>query len=396
MPWEVQVSPMEMRLKFVVEALGKTDAIAELCRRFGVSRRVGYKWIHRFIEGGANAMEDRPPVARTAPHRISEEVEMLILWARLLKSAWGPKKLRPWLEGGELGYALPAVSTFGNVLARHEVRRNRVRRRREVPRYWPSLVTPRHPNDLWCIDFKGDFRLRNGERCYPLTLEDAVSRYWFLCEAMNGTRHDTVRPALERAFRKHGLPLVIRSDNGVPFVGTSALAGLSSLSVWLARLGVWHERSRKGNPQDNGRLERLHGTLKNDTTVWPKQNLRQQQRAFDEFRVDYNDERPHEALGFRVPAEVYVPSSRRFPRRLPEFEYDVGTDVRRVASGGFITWRGHTVFLAKALGGERVGVTVRDDGQSMLSLGRMPIGVLDEESLQVKELEPTHCRGLGP
>lgn len=386
MPWS-ELSPMELRRRFIGEVQTEREPFADVCRRYGISRKTGYKWQARFEEGGRESLVDRPPIAKRPPHALPLEVETLVLWARELHPHWGPKKLRWLLESALPEEGLPAVSTIGGVLKRHGLVKSPTRRRRgHVVPYPFSLRPAAAPNDVWTADFKGDFSLRNGERCYPFTLEDYVSRYLLRCDAMRATLRIEVQAALTRAFLEYGLPSILRTDNGVPFVGTGAIAGLSELSVWLMRLGIWVERTRRASPQDNGRHERMHRTLKAQTCSPPGTNAMHQQRAFDAFLREYNEERPHEALAFDTPAQRYCSSSRTFPPRLPEVQYSLGTDVRRVSHGGGLHWRGHYVFLTKSLAGQNVGLTLEDGRHWLIRFGQMPLAYLDDETATLIEL----------
>jgi transposase InsO family protein len=375
---------MSLRQSFIAEVQAGEFSFSECCRRYGISRKSGYKWHRRFNERGRDGLFDRPRIARTLPHATSVEVETLVLWARMLRPTWGPKKLKTLLEG--TGPALPALSTMSEILSRHGASEPRRRIRRESPPYELPLHTPQRPNDVWCMDFKGDFQLGNGTRCYPLTLTDAHTRFLLECEAMPATLGERVQDALERAFREYGLPLLIRSDNGIPFVGTNSLAGLSQLSVWLMDLGVWPERTRMGSPQDNGRHERMHRTLKAEACHPPSKTMRGQQRKFDAFRQDYNHERPHEALGLVPPGEKYEPSPRAFPRKVPKPEYPPSAYVRRVAAGGWIKWNSRVVFVSKALASKDIGLTTLDGERWTIRYGQVPIGVLDSTAPHVRDL----------
>ncbi len=383
MPWSER-SPMSLRQSFIAEVQAGEFSFSECCRRYGISRKSGYKWQERFKECGRAGLFDRPRIAKTFPHATSEEVETLVLWARLLRPTWGPKKLKTLLEGA--GPALPALSTMSEILSRHGLSEPPRRVRRETPPYELPLHAPQQPNDVWCMDFKGDFRLGDGARCYPLTLTDAHTRFLLECKAMRGTLREEVQRILERSFREYGLPFFIRSDNGVPFVGTNSLAGLSQLSVWLMDLGVWPERTRLGSPQDNGRHERMHRTLKAEACNPPGKTMRKQQHKFDAFRADYNQERPHEALGLAPPAEKYEPSARAFPRKVLKPEYPASADVRRVAAGGWIKWNSRCVFVSKALACRDIGLTTQDGERWIVRYGKVPIGVLDSTATCVRDL----------
>ncbi len=249
------------------------------------------------------------------------------------------------------------------------------RRRRTAPWSEP-FVQAEHPNDLWCIDLKGWFRMGNGVRVDPLTVEDASSRYLLACHGLRQPRGSQARPVLERAFREYGLPRAIRTDNGSPFASVG-LGGLSSLAVWWVKLGILPERIEPGHPEQNGRLERLHRTLKAETANPPQSTWRRQQQAFQVFRSCYNEERPHEALGQQPPARQYQPSAHPYPKRVHSPEYESGMTVRRVWTNGEIKWQGQMVYLSEALCGEPVGLTPQDDRYWTIRFGPLQIGLLD-------------------
>ena len=312
MPWK-DTRVMDERIQFI--AAVQTDPrgnFTRLCERFGISRAKGYKWVARYEQHGPGGLEDLPPRARSCPHKTGDEVIDRVVAERKAHPFDGPKKLRRRMldRGVEV---VPAASTIGEILAQRGLIRPRRSRLRVPPS--PNLLDPcAEPNDVWCIDFKGHFQLGDKCRCDPFTVTDAATRYLLKCEAVEDTREGAVRKELERAFEEFGLPKKIRSDNGPPFA-SKALGGLSRLSVWWIQLGVLPERIEPGKPQQNGRHERMHKTLKEHTASPPRASMIEQQRAFDLFRRDYNDERPHEALGQTPPARHYEPSRQRMPPR---------------------------------------------------------------------------------
>lgn len=307
MPWKAS-SLVQQRQKFIDEYMMQEGSVAELARRFEISRKTAYKWIDRFLAGCE--LSDRSRRPRSSPRAVRAEIEDAIVAARRLKPRWGPRKLRAALERANPRVELPSVGTFALIFKRNGLVVPRRRRHRTPPSSAP-LSHATGPNFLWCIDFKGDF-LVGKRRCYPLTVTDAYSRYLIACVALSHTHVGRVRRALLEAFEQFGLPDAIRSDNGSPFA-SRAPAGLSALSVWWLKLGIRHERIEPGKPQQNGRHERMHLTLKLDTAMPPCGSLRAQQRAFDYFRREYNELRPHEALGNRVPADFYERSTRMLP-----------------------------------------------------------------------------------
>jgi transposase InsO family protein len=279
------------------------------------------------------------------------------------------------LERKDSSVVWPAASTIGEVLKRHNLVRPRKRRRRTPP-YSEPFASAEHPNDVWCADFKGWFRTGDGVRCDPLTLSDARSRYLLRCQAMAATDFEAVRPAFEETFKEYGLPWAIRTDNGPPFA-SRALKGLSRLSLWWLRLGIVPERIEAGHPEQNGRHERMHLTLKTETACPPGVSRVAQQRRFNRFRRGFNEDRPHEALGMRTPASAYRPSRRTYPRRLPEWEYPLGMTTRQVSCDGEFRWHCGRIFLSHVLEGETIGLWPLDERHWQLWIGPLELGVLD-------------------
>ncbi len=292
--------------------------MAAVCRRFGVSRKTGYKWLDRYAQQGVAGLADQSKAPKRQAQAFPAEIEREILALRARYPTWGEDKLKARLERTNPDINWPAHSTIGALLKRHGLTHPGKRRRHATPS--SKLTSAKAPNQVWAIDFKGWFETGDGKRCDPLTISDTASRYLLRCQrvARSDTAH--VRPLMEATFREYGLPTRILSDNGPPFASTG-LAGLSRLSVWWIRLGIQLQRIDPGHPEQNGRHERMHRTLKAETATPPERNLRAQQRAFDRFRQIYNQERPHESLAMATPASVYQPSWRPYPERLPELEY---------------------------------------------------------------------------
>jgi len=380
MPWKETCS-MEERGLFMSEFLKQAASVAELCRRYGVSRKTGYKWIARYEEEGFAGLVDRSHVAHCCPHRLDAALAERILNVRIAHPTWGPRKVRAWLIDRHRHERWPAASTIGELFTAEGLTIPRQTRRR-VPASAPFGACTQ-ANDVWTVDFKGWFRTADGERCDPLTLNDAHSRYLLRCQALERTDGGSVWPILDAAFREYGLPLRMRSDNGAPFASTG-LGGLSQLSVKLIKSGVTPERIQPGKPQQNGRHERFHLTLKREVASPPAANRRAQQRAFDAFRRLYNEERPHEALGQTPPLRHYTHSPRRYSGRLREPDYPDLFSVRRVRSNGQIKWRGAFLFLGEALIGEPVGCEQLDDGQWRLHYGAIALGTIDHRGRLVR------------
>jgi len=358
MPWQEQ-SAMDQKLRFVVDCLSGEATMTELCEAYGVSRRVGYKWLNRYRSEGVWGLGERSHAPLRHGRQTAPELAQKIVELRRARPTWGPRKLVAKLSDLHPDLSWPSHSTAYEILKQAGlVTKRRVRRR--PPRRAGDLTAPERPNHVWAIDHKGWFVLGDGERCEPLTLEDSYSRFLLALSAGSGVSAAQTRPVLERAFRDYGLPQVIRSDNGPPFASTG-VTGLSTLSAWWIKLGVHPERITPGRPQENGRLERFHATLRE--AVRPPCADRSAQRArFDAFRRDYNDERPHQALGQIPPARFYAPSPRPMPEKLPEPDYPSGFAVRRVRTNGEVKWRGQLLHLSSALVGEPIAIEDADQG----------------------------------
>jgi transposase InsO family protein len=371
LPWK-ETSPVKQRKEFIDACIAEEGSMAELCRRFSVSRKTGYKWLSRFM--GGCELVDRSRRPKTTPKAVSEALEEAIVGSRKLRPTWGPRKLRAALQRANPGVELPSVTTFALIFKRNGLIVPRRRKRRTTPSTLP-LAHATAPNKLWCIDFKGDFVVGNA-RCYPLTITDAFSRYLLACVALPNTRGTGVRRAMREVFEAYGLPDAIRSDNGSPFA-SRAPCGLSEVSIWWWRLGIRHERIEPGKPQQNGRHERMHLTLKRETAAPPERSKRAQQRAFDHFRAEYNEVRPHEALDNAVPADFYERSLRTMPEPYwgREFVYPEDYEVVDVRKSGCFYWNERSVMVSAALSHQRLGLSWRE-GDWDVFFGPLRIGVL--------------------
>ena len=376
MPWQERES-VDLRRDFVSAYHGGQSSMTELCEQFLISRKTGYKWIERYELEGVVGLADRSRAPHQRPNAISEQVQQQVLELRAERPYWGERKLRSVLDRERPEQNWPAPSTIGALLKRHGLTHPPRRRRRATPSV--ELSEAVEPNQVWAIDFKGHFRTGDGQRCDPLTISDTASRYLLRCQAVERTGLEYVRPLLEATMREYGMPLAIRSDNGPPF-GSVGLGGLSRLGVWLVHLGVLPERIEPGHPEQNGRHERLHRTLKRETAKPPQPTGRAQQAAFDAFRKRYNQERPHEALEMNTPASVYVPSPRIFPARLPDIEYPGHYQLRRVQIHGDIGFAKRAIFLSEVLAGEVVGLEEQQDGWRIW-LGPLQLGWLENKQL---------------
>ncbi len=380
MPWR-ESEAVDERTRFVLEYESGDWRMAELCRFFGVARKTGYKWLARHEVDRTAALEDRSSAPRRHPNQICQAIEEQVLRLREKHMRWGPRKLRKVLGDRHPRQSWPAASTIGTMLQRAGLVVGR-RRRSKTPPYVQPFAAADGPNRVWCADFKGWFRTQDGDRIDPLTITDAHSRYLLRCQAVEKSDTEQVRAIFEAAFREYGLPEAMRTDNGPPFA-SRAIAGLSRLSVWLMKLGIVPERIQPGHPEENGRHERMHRTLKEATAMPAAANRRAQQRAFDEFRREYNEERPHEALGMNTPHSVYTVSARPYPERVVDPEYDSGWEVRRVQKHGEFGWRHHDVFLSETLAGERVGLEPWDERYWCVYFATFPLAVLDNDEFVI-------------
>ena len=359
MPWS-ETTPMTERVRFIADLESTLYTMTELCDRYGISRTTGYKWAERFVADGLGGLEDRSRAPKSCPHQTEARVVEALVAARKKHPRWGPRKLLVILAKRHPEWSWPAVSTAGEILKRHGLVTPRRRRKRAQPTRRPRFEVD-SPNDLWTCDFKGEFRTGDRRYCYPLTIVDHHSRYLLGCEGQLSTATAGARAVFERLFRETGLPKAMLSDNGCPF-SSPALCGLSRLSVWWIKLGIEPLRIERGKPEQNGAHERMHRTLKAETTRPPAADLAAQQIRFDAFRKEFNDQRPHEALDQRPPAEFYEPSPRSYPDPLPQVEYPGHFEVRRVRRNGLIKWQGSDLFLSEVLAGESVGLEEVDDG----------------------------------
>ena len=376
---------MDEKVRFVFEYEKHEQTMRDVCQSFGISRETGYFWLRRYQTQGLAGLAELDRAARHHPNQTSAEIEELVLDLRQAHMRWGPRKLKRVLERDQPGRHWPAASTIGAMLRREGLLVPRRKRRRTAP-YSEPLAHAAGPNQVWCADFKGWFRTGDGQRVDPLTISDAYSRYLLRCQAVEKTDTARVQAIFEAGFRQYGLPRAIRTDNGAPFASTG-LAGLSRLAVWWIKLGIVPERIAAGHPEQNGRHERLHRTLKQETASPPARERRAQQRAFDRFRREYNRVRPHEALQMQTPASVYEASPREYPRQVPEPEYPDTMLVRPVHSKGHFGWKKrHQVFVSEVLWGERIGLLPRDERWYTVYFAHLPLGNFDSWRCRVLPL----------
>jgi transposase InsO family protein len=378
-------------MRFVSAVEAGEETMAALCRRFEMSRKAGYKWLERYREAGIDGLADRSRVPHAHPQAVAAELAERCLAVRHEHPTWGPVKVRAWLERRAPETSWPAASTIGALFDREGLTVKRKLRRRASPSSVPFGGCG-HANDVWCIDFKGWFRTGDGARCEPLTLSDACSRYLLRCQVLGRADTEHVWPVLEAAFREYGLPLRLRSDNGAPFASTGT-GGLSRLAVKVIKAGVRPERIAPGKPQQNGRLERLHLTLLQDTASPPASSLRQQKARLRAFQHVYNTERPHASLNNDTPAEHYAASPRCWDGVLREPDYAAGHEVRRVRPNGAIRRGGIEIYITQALAGEPVGLAERADGRWLVRYGPIELGVIDHRGTRLRKPE-TPAGGL--
>lgn len=388
MPWN-ECNRMDERLRFVARIL-EGEKMTVACREFGISRKTGYKIYNRYREAGVRGLEDRARSPYRHPNKTPFQIEASILRLKKEHRTWGAPMIRDKLHKEFPMIDPPAVSTIHSILDRHGLVKRQKRRRYKAQ--GTPLSNARSPNELWCADFKGQFRLGNKRYCYPLTITDYRSRYLLACEGLESVKEDGTFPVFERVFKEFGLPVAIRTDNGVPFSSPHALFGLSKLSVWWLRLGISIERIKPGCPQQNGRHERMHLTLKQETTKPPRYNFLQQQERFDDFIEGYNNDRPHQGLGGLYPAEVYTPSARPF--FYPEQpEYPCHERVIQVTQCGRICIGRRKINFSTVFAGQFVGIREVADEVWLVSFMEYDLGFFDRT---VNRVEPVGMNPFAP
>lgn len=394
MSWQ-ETCVMEQRIQFIVDVLDGTYNLSELCEHYGISRKTGYKWLRRYQQGGPEALRDRSRAPHSHPQEIPVSVMQVILAVKKRFPHWGAPQIRSRLEREHPDWPqYPAVSTIGLFLHKQGLTRSRrPRHRRATPSDLP-LTSGRYANQVWCADYKGHFRTKDGRRCNPLTISDHASRYLLCCRHVDRMDHDSARKWFERTFRRYGLPEVIRTDNGAPF-SSIGLGGLSRLSYWWIRLGIWPERIEPGHPEQNGRHERMHKTLKTYTASPPAATLSAQQKRFNTFRQEYNHQRPHTALAMQTPSDYYVRSERESPSRMPEIHYPDPMRIRRVKGSGEIKLFSKFLYVSQSLAGEWVGIEQTDEDSSRLWYCSYVLGHIDHRNWRIKTTKSTRiiCPG---
>jgi transposase InsO family protein len=386
MPWKV-MDVVDERTRFVLEYDSGSFTMAELCRIYSIARKTGYLWVERYEAEGLAGLQDRRYGAGNHPNQTDGVVEEQIVQLKQAHPSWGAKKLRAHLLAKKKGVKWPVVSTFGEILRREGLSTPQ-RKRLRTPVYTKPFEKVEKANQIWCADFKGWFRTGNGERIDPLTMTDAHSRYLLRCQSVEKTNTEQVQAIFAAAFREYGMPQRIRTDNGVPFA-SRAIVGISRLSIYWMKLGIAPERIKPGHPEQNGRHERMHRTLKAETAKPPAANRRAQQKAFDRFRQQFNQERPHEALQQKTPATCYQSSPRIYPDRIPEPEYDSNMKAKRVYPDGTFFWKGTQIFISKCLGGESIGMEPIDERYWDVHFATFPLARFDSHKLVLQPMPAT-------
>ena len=382
---------MDQRVAFIADWLRDEFDMTELAHRYGISRKTAYKWVERYRSDPLQGLVERSRAPHDHGRAMDAGTRRAIIALRHAFPRRGPKKLRAMLQAREPARGWPAASTIGDLLRREALSTPRRRVRHVVPLTQP-LAAAVAPNDVWCADFKGWFRTQDGTRCDPLTITDAYSRFVLCCRIVPPCEAG-VRPWFERVFREHGLPLALRTDNGTPFATTGA-AQLSHLAVWWMKLRIQLDRIDPGHPEQNGRHERFHLTLQQETSDPAAATARAQQRRFDRMRDEFNRERPHEALGQQPPARFYAASPRPYPERLEDPWYDATHHVRRVNKNGQVKWRGEWVFVSEAVRREVVGIAESERGDWIVRFMELELGRIDRRT---RRFMPTwHGRPRAP
>lgn|SRR3990167_1364314 len=374
MSWR-KINLIEQKMLFISDWLKDEFSFKDLCNRYQVSRKTGYALVNRYNLEGADAFQQKSRIRHYHPNAITDEIKSIVIATKQRYPNWGPVKLRDWLEINYPDGSWPASSTIGDCLKKHGLVKLRHKRRR-VPAHSAPLVHCNAVNQVWSADFKGQFRLGNkGNYCYPLTISDNFSRYLLACHGLLSPNTEEAILLFEKIFYEYGLPYAIRTDNGQPFAGLG-IGGLTRLSIWWLKLGIIPERIEPGCPEQNGRHERMHRTLK-EAIQTPKIKLSDQQKMFDQFKNEYNYERPHAALDKKRPADLHIKSLRSLPNKLPELEYPDSFSIRKVRSNGRIKWGGKQYDVSKLLYGEPVGIESIDEHRAIVYFSRLKLGIID-------------------
>jgi putative transposase len=377
MTWK-ESRKIDEKLKFIADWLKDEFKFSDLCKRYDISRPTGYYLVNRYLSEGEDAFKEKSKAPHHIPHKISSKIELKLIELKYRYPHWGPRKIKDYLTAeGVKGY-WPAKSTIGEIFKRHGLVKPRKTRRR-IPPHSEPLKHCQAPNDVWSADFKGEFLLLNNKYCYPLTVTDNYSRYLLACDGFLSPSCNNTIKTFEKLFAEYGLPLAIRTDNGQPFC-SYGFGGLTRLSIWFLKLGIMPERIDLGAPQQNGRHERMHRTLKEATILPKKNNLKKQNRIFSQFIKEFNFERPHEALSSKRPSELYVKSRKQLPNKIPEVNYPDEFCIRKVKMNGEISFKGKKYYVSELLYKEPIGLEKIDDDRAFLYFSKLKLGIIDAKS----------------
>src|SRR3990167_10903725 len=375
MSWR-KINLIEQKMLFISDWLKDEFSFKDLCNRYQVSRKTGYALVNRYNLEGADAFQQKSRIRHYHPNAITDEIKSIVIATKQRYPNWGPVKLRDWLEINYPDGSWPASSTIGDCLKKHGLVKLRHKRRR-VPAHSAPLVHCNAVNQVWSADFKGQFRLGNkGNYCYPLTISDNFSRYLLACHGLLSPNTEEAILLFEKIFYEYGLPYAIRTDNGQPFAGLG-IGGLTRLSIWWLKLGIIPERIEPGCPEQNGRHERMHRTLKDSTAKPSKENFKDQQKCFDDFKEEYNHQRSHQALDGKRPGDVYARSLRFMPNKLEEIYYPDNFEVRKVRTNGQIKCFGKKYFISELLRREPIGLEMIDEKKAIIYFSKAKLGMID-------------------
>jgi transposase InsO family protein len=383
MPWKI-TEPMDQKIQLIAEWQQEQYSITDLSKKYGVSRKTVYKWCLRYEKQGIDGLKDQDRTPKHSPNKTAEDILKLIVNEKLKNRKRGPKKIYYQLKQQYPGIEFPVPSTISHWLKENGLVNKRKLRKR-VPPYTEPFIKAQAPNNVWSADYKGQFYTKDKRLCYPLTISDNYSRYLLKCKGLPGPRYSLTRDVFEEVFREYGLPDAIRTDNGTPFAG-KCIGGLSRLSIWWIQLGIMPERIEKGCPEQNGRHERMHRTLKLETIDATVTSMKEQQERFNGFGYDYNNYRPHEALNNEPPANYYKKSSRPYVEKIPSIEYDLGYTVRRLHHRGYCKFKGQEYYVTRALDKECIALKEFADGQWKIFYSFYPLGILDLRKNRVLRL----------
>jgi len=383
MPWKI-TEPMDQKIQLIADWQNIQHSITDLSKKYGISRKTVYKWCARYKEQGIDGLKDQNRTPKYSPNRTTDDIIKLLIKEKLKNRKRGPVKIYHQIKRQYPDIKLPSPSTISHWLKKNGLVHRR-KKRTHVPPYAEPFITVQSPNDVWSADYKGQFYTRDKRVCYPLTISDNYSRYLLRCTGLPGPRYSQTRDVFEKTFREYGLPDAIRVDNGTPFAGR-CVGGLSRLSIWWIQMGIAPERIEKGSPQQNGRHERMHRTLKLEAVNTMVSNMKEQQKLFDEFLYDYNNDRPHEALNHESPAHYYRKSSRSYVEKPQAVEYDLDYTVRSVRYNGYFRFNGQLYYLTDLLHKQRVALKEFADGQWKIYYSFYPIGILDLRKNRILKL----------